>query len=284
MTELGDEVMLTWLYVPGDRSDRFDKAAHSGADVVIIDWEDAVAPEAKPAARQSTVQWMANQTGAVPIEVRINSMTTPFFDEDLAALADCPGAVAVRMAKVQSDADVARVAEALPAVESITCIVESALGVQHLFDIAAAPGVNRVGLGEADLAADLAAAESETLQWCRARLVVASAAAGIAAPAMSVYTATNDSTGLARSCRQGRAMGMLGRAAVHPRQLPIIRDAFRPSASEVRTAAELLDGLQDARDNGQAVALDPHGRMIDEAVVRSARRVLRIADLAGAES
>lgn len=269
---------LTWLYVPGDRPDRFESAARSGADVVVIDWEDAVCGAAKAQARTQTLEWLESRPTAV-VEIRINAFSSAAAEADLAAIAAAPVAPAsVRIPKVTSAAQVLSVAAAVPDSVMLVPLLESAHGVENAYEIASATErVRRISLGEADLAADLALTDSSGLDWCRGRLVVAARAAGLEPPPMSVWTAIADDEGLRASCLVGRAQGFLGRAAIHPRQVPVIVAAFRPGPDEVAAAREVCAAFGRSRAQGSGVVADATGRMIDAAVVRSAQRTLELA-------
>lgn len=265
--ERADSVPLTWLYVPADRPDRVDKALAGEADVVIVDLEDAVAPENKGAARAATVALLA--TPQPRVEIRLNDVRTPYGQADLHALGSLlSGTAGVRLPKVESADEVRWIADAVPGVP-LRPIIESALGLERAFEIAtASPAVAGIGLGEADLRADLGVTDEAGLAWARSRIVVAARAAGLPAPAQSVFTNIRDLDGLAASCAQGRAMGFRGRAAIHPIQLPVIAAAYRPTRDEIAAALEVVS----AADQGAVALAD--GRFVDEAVVRQARRVL----------
>lgn len=268
---------VSWLYVPGDRPDRFEKAIASGAHVVIVDLEDAVVPEHKAQARRNALDLLA---AAAPdsVEVRVNDVRTDWGRDDLAAITDHPALRAIRLPKVKSAEDVARAVALLSAYAApITCLLETALGVENAYAIATAPRVGAIGLGEADLAGDLGTSDDAGLSWPRSRVVVAARAAGLDPPAQSVFADVADLDGLARSCVAGRALGFRGRAAVHPRQIPVIHASYRPSEIEVRAAQEVLTGLADARADGRGVVALPDGRMVDEAMRRRAEEVLALA-------
>jgi citrate lyase subunit beta/citryl-CoA lyase len=269
--------MLTWLYVPGDRPDRFAKAVASGADSVILDLEDAVHAQRKAYARDEIARFCATRH-EVPVHVRINAFGTPDAAADLAAVAGAPGLAALRLPKVTSAADVARVAAEVPAGVGLYPLLESALGVERAYAIATAhPAVAGIALGEADLRSDLGVVDDAGLAYARGRVVLAARAAGLPAPAMAVYPDVRDLDGLAASCRAGRALGFVGRTAIHPRQVPVIADAFRPSDGELRRAQELLAALDASAAAGLGTAVLPDGRFADRAMLDSARRVVALA-------
>ncbi|MBP0462057.1 HpcH/HpaI aldolase/citrate lyase family protein [Streptomyces montanisoli] len=277
---------LTWLYAPGDRPDVVAKALRSGADVVVVDLEDAVAAARKDYARDATAELLADAApGPCAVHVRVNALGGPRAAADLAALAGLPGLGGLRLPKVASAADVTAVVDAVrqaagtdAAVPALYPLIESALGVENAFAVASShPAVGGIALGEADLRADLGLAGEDALTWPRVRAVVAARAAGLAPPAQSVYPDVRDLAGLEASCLRARALGFLGRAAIHPRQLPVIERAFLPDAGEVAAARETVEAA--AAEPG-ALAL-PDGRFVDPAVVASARRVLALAERAG---
>lgn len=270
-------VVLTALYAPGDRPDRFDKAMSSGADVVILDLEDAVASARKDAARDAVATWLSKRGAAVgvpTIQVRVNRPGSEWFDADLAAVAAAAGHVAVRLPKVESVADLDAVADAGAAGLGVHALIETALGVERAYEIASHPAVRTIGLGEADLVSELGVTGDAGLAWCRSRVVVAARAAGLRPPLMSVYTDLSDETGLIESCYAGRTLGMVGRAAIHPRQLRPIVTAFRPSADEVEHARSAVDVLATAATDGSGVTVLPSGEMLDAAMLGHARDII----------
>ncbi|WP_052850246.1 HpcH/HpaI aldolase/citrate lyase family protein [Streptomyces avicenniae] len=267
------DVYLTWLYVPGDRPETVAKALRSGADVVLVDLEDAVAAGRKRYALDATAELLADRH-EVPVHVRVNALDGPLAPGEVRRLAPLPGLGALRLPKVNGPADIARVAAWAAGPPALYALLESALGVEQAYAVATAhPAVAGVALGEADLRADLGVRDDGGLAWSRGRVVVAARAAGLAPPPQSVYPDVRDTAGLARSCAEGRALGFLGRTAIHPRQLPVIREAFLPSDAEVSAAAEIVRAA--ATDAG-ALAL-PDGRFVDPAIVAGAHRTLALA-------
>ncbi|MFJ1811017.1 MULTISPECIES: HpcH/HpaI aldolase/citrate lyase family protein [unclassified Streptomyces] len=268
---------LTWLYVPGDRPETVTKALACGADVVIVDLEDAVAPDRKEYARTATAERLG-EPQPVPVHVRVNALDSPFAAADLRAVAALPGVSALRLPKVTSPHQITRVAAAMPPAERgatpLHALLETALGIEHAYAIASAhPSLHGIALGEADLRADLGVRDDAGLDWSRARVVVAARAAGLAPPPQSVHPDIRDLEGLATSCAHGRTLGFLGRAAIHPRQLPIIEQAYLPTRQELEEAETIVKAA--ATDRG-AQAL-PDGRFIDAAVVAAAQRTLSLA-------
>ncbi|MFI8516457.1 HpcH/HpaI aldolase/citrate lyase family protein [Streptomyces sp. NPDC085481] len=262
----GQPVALTWLYAPGDRPAVVQKALASGADVVIVDLEDAVAPDRRAYALAATAELLADPQ-PVPVHVRIHA------PRDIPSLAPLPGLVALRVPKVTHATDIHRLvelAEGLP----LYPLLENALAVEHAYAIAAAhPTVRGIALGEADLRADLGVREDSGLDWPRSRVVVAARAAALPPPIQSVHPDVRDLASLAASCARGRAMGFLGRAAIHPRQLPVIEQAYLPTPDEIAAAEEVVKASETQEG---ALAL-PDGRFVDAAVVTGARRVLALA-------
>ncbi|MEV0845432.1 CoA ester lyase [Streptomyces sp. NPDC049954] len=299
---MAEEPVLTWLYAPGDRPEVVAKALRSGADVVLIDLEDAVAPGRKEYARTATAELLsAPQPGPAAVHVRVNALSGPFARADLEALSGLPGLAGLRLPKIESPREVLDVVRVLGewgergergepqkrekrgeaagagAVPGLYPLLESALGIENAFAVASAdPAVRGIALGEADLRADLGMRDEAALTWPRARAVVAARAAGLAPPAQSVYPHVRDVEGLAASCLRGRSLGFLGRTAIHPRQLPVIERSYLPTSREVEAARETLAAA--GRDAGALALAD--GRFVDAAVVAGARRTLTLAERA----
>ncbi|MFD4257345.1 HpcH/HpaI aldolase/citrate lyase family protein [Streptomyces sp. NPDC058534] len=263
---------LTWLYAPGDRPRVVAKALAAGADVVVVDLEDAVAPDRKDYAREATAE-MLTEPQPVPVHVRVNALDGPLAAADLRALAALPGLSGLRLPKVTSPEQITGVAAATGG-PPLYALLETALGVERAYPIAAAhPALRGIALGEADLRADLGVLGDTGLDWSRSRVVVAARAAGLAPPSQTVHPDTRDLEGLAASCAHGRALGFLGRAAIHPRQLPIIERAYLPTERELEEAETIVKAAS-VQPGAQAL---PDGRFVDAAVVATARRTLSLA-------
>lgn len=272
--------IVTALYAPADRPERFAKALDSGADAVILDLEDAVAASRKAEARAALSDfaslWEDRGDRAPAVQVRINAIGSSPHGADLDAVAALPAAFGVRVPKTQSAADVATVRAAAPG-RAVHALLESAISIERAFEIADA-GVASLATGEADLRAELgvpAGPEGEPgLAWSRARVVNAAAAAGLPSPLMAVYADVADLGGLEASCRLGRALGFGGRTAIHPRQLDAIRRTFTPDAGQVARAQGIVDRVRAAAADGTGAFVLEDGTFIDVAMVRAAERIL----------
>lgn len=259
-------LLLTGLYVPGDRPDRFAKALTSGADLVVLDLEDAVATDRKGVAREAVREALADPglpADDVVVQVRIGG------DADLDALARVSWPFEVRVPK----ASVARlddVAARLPGVP-LTALLEDAAGVLDARAVAAHPAVTRIGLGEADLASAVGSGAA-VRDFARVQLLYAASAAGLPAPMLSAWTGLDDEEGLLADTRAGTALGFTGRMAVHPRQLAVIERASAPELAQVERAEAVL-----AATGRGGVARLADGSMVDPAMRAAARRVLALA-------
>jgi citrate lyase subunit beta/citryl-CoA lyase len=272
----------SYLYVPGDRPDRMASAAGRGADALILDLEDAVPAPAKATAREHVRTFLAGAPVGPQWWVRINAESVA---EDVAAVVG-PGLAGIVLPK----ADPALLAEldgALSTAEAesgvvrrsvpVLALIETARGVVVAEQVAAASRVVRMGLGEADLAAELSlqpGPDKEELWPLRSRIVVASAAASILPPVGPVETAIRDSDRLVRTTALLVRQGFRARTAIHPAQVAAVNDAFTPTAEQLSAARDVLDRLAAAQEQSAGVALTADGRFIDEAVARSAREVV----------
>ncbi|KAA9161660.1 CoA ester lyase [Amycolatopsis acidicola] len=246
-----------FLFVPGNRAERFAKAAAAGADGVILDLEDAVADADKDAARAAVDEWLSAGNEGI---VRINGATTPWFDADLALVVKhkCP----VVVPKAEDPGVLGGIdAPLLP-------IIETARGVEAATAVCSAHNVVRVAFGSVDLATELGIQHDDrlALAYTRSRLVMASAAAGIAPPLDGVTTNLTDEAVLDEDIRHARRLGFGGKLCIHPRQVAVVRTGFAPSEEELDWARKILEA------GDSAVAVD--GQMVDRPVVERARRLL----------
>jgi citrate lyase subunit beta/citryl-CoA lyase len=257
----------SWLFVPGDRGDRFEKAAGSGADVVICDLEDAVAPGAKVAARSEVASWLSRGGTAC---VRINAHGTPFHDDDVAAVAGLPGLLAVMMPKAEDPDALVRLSDALGPGTAVVALIETALGLHRVNDVATARGVARLSFGSIDFALDLSAEDAPLpLLFARSALVLASRVAGLPAPVDGVTTELDDLPVVAAAARAAAALGFGGKLCIHPRQVSAVHAGLAPTDEQLEHARQVLAASADGsvgRVNGQ---------MVDVPVIARARHLLQ---------
>ncbi|MEU5761267.1 CoA ester lyase [Nocardia sp. NPDC047648] len=268
----------TWLYVPGDRPDRMAKAMSSGADVVVLDLQDSVAEPRKALARAAVTEFLGALDTKAPsarIQVRINNIHTDAGRRDIDAIAGMPALSGIRLPRVESVQDIETVVRAGASNIMFHCLIETALGVENAFSIAGAPGVAAISLGEGDLRAQLRALDEQALDWGRGRIVVAAAAAQLPPPSMAVFGNIKDPAGLRESCDRGRRLGMRGRSAIHPAQLPIIAETFQPTAAEVEQARRIL---AEAHNHSGGFALE-NGTFVDQPVIAAAQLTLEWSEL-----
>jgi (S)-citramalyl-CoA lyase len=266
----------SWLFTPGTRPDRFDKAAASGADVSIIDLEDAVAPADKAQARQMALAHLA-QPGASSCgrALRMNGLDTRFGLADLQALLESSARPDfLVLPKTESAAHLhildRLLAEAGKATR-LVALIESAHGLAAAAAIAAAtPRLEALLFGAADMSADLGAGTAwAPLAYARSRIVAACALAGVMA-IDSPFFDVKDHEGLTQETSQAVALGFAGKAAIHPNQIVAINAALTPRPEEVARARAIL------AENAKGVGV-VQGQMVDEAVARKARRTLAAA-------
>lgn len=261
------------LFVPATRPERIAKALATGADVVIVDLEDAVAESLKVEARDNLERYLRENAGA-RLFVRINGALHAQHLDDLDVCRRYAGVAGILLPKAESARQVERVAECG---KPVWPIIESALGLQRLEEIARAKGVERLTFGALDLGLDLGlasgtAAAERILDQSRYAILVQSRLADLAAPLDSVFPDFQDSDGLARHTADIRDMGFGGRLCIHPKQVEVVHATLMPSAEELDWARRVMDGYA----SGEAVfAVD--GQMVDMPVIGRARRLLERA-------
>jgi citrate lyase subunit beta / citryl-CoA lyase len=254
----------SWLFAPGHDEKLLRKVFEVGADMVLLDLEDAVPQEMKDRARE-----MVALAASRPCWVRVNRAQSVDCERDLMVLSG--KVLGLRLPKVENVAEVAWVAERAPGVP-LDCTIESARGVLAAFEIASAPACTLLSYGGLDLAADLgiAVGEQETL-FARSYLAIAARAAGKPPPSDGVYPLLDDDDGLRQEAESAKRLGFFGKSAIHPRQVPIIREVFAPTPAELEWAQRVIWAFE---ASGGAATKTVAGEFVDKPVAERARQLL----------
>jgi len=260
------------LFVPANRPDLAAKATRSGPDAVVLDLEDAVPPAGKAEARATARAAAAELVGQVPVCVRVNPPATAWFAEDVAALP--PGLTAVVVPKLDSVAQLDEVAAALGGL-AVVAGLETVLGVADARTLLRPP-ITACYFGAEDYVADLGGARTDgnaEVASVRSHVAIAARLAGI--PALDMVTLDfGDHDRFVTEAREARALGYAGKLCIHPAQVGLANEAFRPSAEELDWARGVLQAFADA--GGRTIAVD--GQMVDEVVASRARAIVAAAE------
>jgi citrate lyase subunit beta/citryl-CoA lyase len=252
----------SYLFVPGNRPDRFAKAYASKADAVIIDLEDAVPPAEREAARAHVANWLSPEH---PVLIRITGAND-------FALCEKPGVAGVVLPKAERIEDLAAIPNA-----HLFPLIETALGFWYLSALARAPRVERLMFGSIDFQLDLGIrGEGEELLYFRSQLVLASRIAGLAPPVDGITTTFHTSEPVREDTRRARRLGFGAKLCIHPSQAPIVNECFGPTLEEIAWAKRVVEAA--ANTNGEAISLD--GEMIDRPVIARAQAILAQIDIA----
>lgn len=270
------------LYMPGSNPRALDKARSLAADGLIFDLEDAVAPDAKIAARDTIATALAaGGYGGRELLVRVNGLDTPWGHDDLAAAA-AMGAHGVLLPKVESAAMIKQALTILdragaPGDLAIWCMMETPLGLLHAEDIASAPRVAGFIMGTSDLAKDLKARHTPL----RLPFITGLGLALLAARAYGlaildgVHLDLDDETGFADACRQGVELGFDGKTLIHPKTIAVANRSFGPTADEIAQAEKLIAGFEAASAVGKGVVVID-GKLVENLHVASARQLIAL--------
>ncbi len=254
------------LFVPGDRPERFGKAAASGADAVILDLEDGVAPQNKSAARAAVARHGLGPS--VPVWVRINAHGSPWFADDVAALREA-SIDAVMLPKTEGAAQVEALTASFGRSMPVVALIETAAGLADLAAALRAGNVIGAAFGSLDYALDLGSdTHWQTLLFARSEIVLRSRLAGLAAPIDGVCPTTDDAGPVTADATAAAGLGFGGKLAIHPRQVAAIAAAFMPGEANIAWAREVVAVAGDG--NPVKVA----GQMVDRPVLERARRIL----------
>ena len=263
--------MHSFLFVPGDRPERFAKAQAAGAHVVILDLEDAVAPQSKDAAREACSDWLASGRQAL---LRINGADTRWHADDLALLR-LQGLRGVMLPKAEDPDAVAAIAALLPHGALLVPLLETSEGIWNAREIARVPGVNRLAFGSVDFQLDAGIeGDDDALLYARSRLVLASRLGRLASPLDGVTLAIGEAPALAADVARARRLGFGGKLCIHPSQVGAVNEGFAPAAHELRWATEVVTAA--TKQNGPFVL---RGKMVDRPVIERAHRLLAMVPL-----
>lgn len=279
------------LYTPGSNLRALEKGRAIAADALILDLEDAVAPDAKQTARRQVVETAkAGGYGHRELAIRVNGLDTPWGADDLAAVAGA-GADAVLLPKVESAAMVEEAERRLrqsgaPESLKLWCMMETPLGILNAKEIAgASPRLACLVMGTSDLVKDLQAAHTPLrlpVLTSLSLVLLAARAYGLAA-LDGVHLDLADDEGFALHCQQGRELGFDGKTLIHPKTVPVANALFAPSASEVEQAQRIIAAHAEATARGEGVVL-LDGKLIENLHVEAARRLVTLAEAIAARS
>lgn len=257
----------SFLFVPGNRPERFDKAWQSGADAVVIDLEDAVAPSDKPAARENVKRWLNPDRASY---LRVNGADTEWFSEDLALLS-LAGIAGVMLPKAESPAQIHAIAGQCARQLRVIPLIETAIGLWNAESIARAPQIERLAFGSVDFQLDCGiGGEREELLFARSQLVVVSRVAGLLPPVDGVTLDIDDANVLKQDVVRARSLGFSGKLCIHPKQVALVNAGFMPQLAEMRWAEQVMQAVTHCGEN--AIRLD--GKIIDRPVIERARAIL----------
>lgn len=266
-------VPIAPLFVPGNRKDRYVKAAASGADAIILDLEDAVAPGDKQAARDAVA---THGIESVSVYVRVNASSSQYFQPDLVALRGVPLA-GVMLAKAQNAAEIQAVRHFLGSDMPVIPLVETVAAFKDLASLLEAPGILQAAFGSLDFALDMGCKPSwEALSYARSQLVLKSRLAGLPAPLDGVTVSINDLSILRSDAKRACDLGFGGKLAIHPCQVVDILNAFLPDEASVEWAQAVIA----ASESGAVGQVD--GKMVDRPLVEFARNILTRSKTPGA--
>jgi citrate lyase subunit beta/citryl-CoA lyase len=285
--------MRSWLFVPGDSEKKLAKVSSCGADVVILDLEDAVAPQAKALARGLTKEWLAAQRRAgarSQLWVRINALDTPLWRDDVdAVIAARPDGIMVPKAAGPAQLQMfsgemhereQRNGLPLGSTRLLPLVSETpaaALGIADYVS-SALPRLAGLTWGAEDLSAAIDAGRkrdadgrwTDTFRMVRAQVLLAAHACKVA-PIDTLHADFRDTGGLERVARESHADGFAGMLAIHPDQVPVMNAAFMPSDEEIAEARRIVEAFSAAPGSG---ALQLDARMLDQPHLEQARRLL----------
>jgi len=261
------KIARSFLFVPGDRSDRFAKAAASGAHTMIIDLEDAVGLNAKADARAATEEWLASGNLCC---VRINSADTEWFVDDITMVSQYDIPVMLPKADLES---LQKTSKAIPN-QTLIALVETVRGYMELRPMVAITNLSRFAFGSIDFGVESGIDDTaDTMTVVRTNFVLESCYGGLLPPVDGVSVNIKDEALAHQDAKRSKQLGFGGKLCIHPKQVAAVNSAFTPTPEQADWAQRVLQAFTESQ--GAAVAVD--GKMIDKPVVEQARQI--VADL-----
>jgi citrate lyase subunit beta / citryl-CoA lyase len=257
----------SYLFVPGNRPDRYAKAIAAGADAVIVDLEDAVPAQEKSSARAALAAWLSPEH---PVLIRVNGAESQWFGEDL-TLCKTPGVAGVLLPKAERVEDIRVIAENCSPATPILALIETARGFWNAHALAEGPKVRRFVFGSIDFQLDLGIqGEEEELLHFRSQLVLVSRIAGLQPPVDGITTAIEDAERVRSDTLRAKRLGFGAKLCIHPRQVNVVNECFEPSAEEESWARRITEAAEAV--HGAALSVD--GKMVDRPVIARAQAIL----------
>ncbi|MFN8624909.1 MAG: CoA ester lyase [Candidatus Binatia bacterium] len=273
------------LYMPGSNARAQEKAKSLPADGLILDLEDAVAPDAKATAREQVCAAVrAGGYGRKELIIRVNGPDTPWFHDDLRA-ACAAGPDAILVPKVERATQVTTVADLMhrqgaPTATAIWCMMETPLGILHAEEIAgSSPRLACLVMGTSDLTKDLHALHTPMrlpMLWSLSVCLLAARAFGLAI-VDGVYLELQNAAGFRTACQQGLELGFDGKTLIHPNQVEPCNEVFAPSAADVEQARKIIAAFAEAQRAGKGVVV-VDGKLVENLHVENAKRQVALAE------
>ncbi|SES26031.1 CoA ester lyase [Psychrobacillus sp. OK032] len=275
----------TWMFIPGSDEKKLSKAVSINADVYIYDLEDAVANTEKKEARKKVISHIQNHP-TLNNYIRINAMPSPYMYDDLMEVI-IPGVKGIVLPKAETKEEIQFVSKIIEEKEKeydiaigeihLIPLIESALGVHNAFNIASSSKrVRSLAFGSIDFTLDIKGEITSNgleLLFARSQLVIASRAARIESPIDTVFSDFRDSEGLTRETRLIKELGFQGKLVIHPSQISIVNNVFRPTQTEIEKAQQIVTAYEEYKKAGKGV-FELDGKMVDLPVVEQARKII----------
>lgn len=272
-------MIKSYLFVPGNRPDRINKALASPANAVIIDLEDSIAVSEKDQVREVVKAFLLayDFTNSKKLCVRINDVSTPYYEEDVRMVAEYPD-ICIMLPKTNSPSDIKKLEERTLPRQYILPLIETAKGILNAYEIASCSDrVTVLAFGAIDYCLDInisISGHGHELIYPRSALVIASRAAEIEPPIDTVYVDISNVEGLTEEIERAKSLGIFSKMCIHPLQLKLVNKLFSPTVSEIMWAKNVVKSFEDALAKGLS-AIKIENKMIDLPVYKQALAMLK---------